>query len=356
MSSSGAPDDSEAGLFLAIRKIMSGNKPDHASQSGEAEDLVLDQRVEPEKPKDLGRDSDDDALVLGPTTREAAVETPAVETIDRDKIVDQAAKDHDIDEPIAASDSDDAKGNAVIGDDVATEEIFTADDDIGDDDIGDKLLPSSDDVSGRVGQILAATDVAAEVENVTVAEIPGSDDRVDSGVTIDDAQSEPAEAEPAEGNVTEIAATDVDDGDPAGDETAPDDNVDVTGIVEEDGGLIRSPSPVFFGMSAASDRRVEADEADVPVEVEAVSQRDEDETIAVDARQEFSDANSGAEEQSGDPDDLVDVVAMSDPQDLEETIRRVVREELSGEMGQRLSLNLQRIIRDEVTRALRSRG
>lgn len=41
-----------------------------------------------------------------------------------------------------------------------------------------------------------------------------------------------------------------------------------------------------------------------------------------------------------------------DPAEMEETIRRVIREELEGDMGQRLSKNIQRMIRDEVARAM----
>lgn len=41
------------------------------------------------------------------------------------------------------------------------------------------------------------------------------------------------------------------------------------------------------------------------------------------------------------------------PAELEETIRRVIRDELAGEMGQRLSKNIQRMVRDEIARAMR---
>ena len=41
-----------------------------------------------------------------------------------------------------------------------------------------------------------------------------------------------------------------------------------------------------------------------------------------------------------------------DAQELEDTIRRVLRDELSGEIGQRLSQNLRRMIRDEVAQAM----
>jgi hypothetical protein len=48
-------------------------------------------------------------------------------------------------------------------------------------------------------------------------------------------------------------------------------------------------------------------------------------------------------------------VAMPDPREMEDTIRRVISKELSGEMGQRLSKNIERMIRDEVARALGQR-
>ena len=38
--------------------------------------------------------------------------------------------------------------------------------------------------------------------------------------------------------------------------------------------------------------------------------------------------------------------------ELEDTIRRIIREELSGEMGRRMSDNLRRMVRDEVARAM----
>jgi hypothetical protein len=61
-------------------------------------------------------------------------------------------------------------------------------------------------------------------------------------------------------------------------------------------------------------------------------------------------------ESGADPAGGAGVVAMPDPRELEDNIRRVIREELSSEMGQRLSKNIQRLIRDEIKRALQSRG
>jgi hypothetical protein len=55
------------------------------------------------------------------------------------------------------------------------------------------------------------------------------------------------------------------------------------------------------------------------------------------------------------PGGASEAVAALDPVVLEETIRRVIREELEGEMGLRLSRNIQRMIRDEIARAMPER-
>ncbi len=51
----------------------------------------------------------------------------------------------------------------------------------------------------------------------------------------------------------------------------------------------------------------------------------------------------------------MDAAPPLDPGEIEETIRRVIREELEGEMGARLSRNVQRMIRDEIARAMLER-
>ena len=40
---------------------------------------------------------------------------------------------------------------------------------------------------------------------------------------------------------------------------------------------------------------------------------------------------------------------------MEDLVRRMIREELAGEMGQRLSQNIKRMIRDEIAHAMQRR-
>ena len=51
-----------------------------------------------------------------------------------------------------------------------------------------------------------------------------------------------------------------------------------------------------------------------------------------------------------------DSVATPDAQEQDDTIREIIREELAGEMGQRLSNNIRRMIRDEVAHAMLRRN
>jgi hypothetical protein len=67
------------------------------------------------------------------------------------------------------------------------------------------------------------------------------------------------------------------------------------------------------------------------------------------------DAEPDDADDTDDDTGMRGAVAVPGPLELEASIRRVVREELSGEMGQRLSENIQRMIRDEIARALFSR-
>jgi hypothetical protein len=57
---------------------------------------------------------------------------------------------------------------------------------------------------------------------------------------------------------------------------------------------------------------------------------------------------------SGDetPDEAPDSGTPPDSGELEDTIRQIIREELAGDMGQRLSQNIRRMIRDEIAVAI----
>ena len=56
-----------------------------------------------------------------------------------------------------------------------------------------------------------------------------------------------------------------------------------------------------------------------------------------------------------DPNPASESGATPDARALEDTIREVIRAELEGEIGQRLSKNIRRMIRDEVANAMRRR-
>ncbi|MCH8167775.1 MAG: hypothetical protein IIC03_07585 [Proteobacteria bacterium] len=56
-----------------------------------------------------------------------------------------------------------------------------------------------------------------------------------------------------------------------------------------------------------------------------------------------------------DPDPASESGATPDARALEDTIRELIRAELEGEIGQRLSKNIRRMIRDEVANAMRRR-
>ena len=72
----------------------------------------------------------------------------------------------------------------------------------------------------------------------------------------------------------------------------------------------------------------------------------------------------GAEAQNDAPDQELtgepEETAAGEPEDfqelLEDTIRRILREELAGDMGQRLSQNIQKMIRDQVEEAISKRS
>ena len=111
-------------------------------------------------------------------------------------------------------------------------------------------------------------------------------------------------------------------------------------------------SLISGGLAAVA--AVESDDEDAD-EAREKSPEEAGEDVGDDTADEVAAAEDGAGdmgEGGGDEPEPADSGATPDAQELEDTIRRVLREELAGEMGRRLSQNLQRMIRDEVAKTM----
>jgi hypothetical protein len=125
-----------------------------------------------------------------------------------------------------------------------------------------------------------------------------------------------------------LGADEPDDGDQAG----AGDIVDVV-LEEDDDGLIRASSEALAGLSLATGGRGDM--------------------AADDAGQDDAGQDDAGQDDAGDEPEFAHG---ADARELEETIRRVVREELAGEMGQRLTRNIQRMINEQIAEEMRRRG
>ena len=128
---------------------------------------------------------------------------------------------------------------------------------------------------------------------------------------------------------------------PAGGYVDPTDLDGLTLEIDETGLSDTEMATIFSGLAVEEEENFGGDDWSAAV-------RDK---IGDDAADESMPGADHAADQGSEPG-IPDVAAMLDPGELEETIRRVIREELSGEMGQRLSKNIQRMIRDQVASAL----
>jgi len=192
---------------------------------------------------------------------------------------------------------------------------------------------------------------------------------------MEDAEAAPPEALPTVEDPTEDETEDdMDAGDEIGDEagTAAEDMAqdvaeDVANGSDDDTDDI-PPPPAFsirpalsvltggFALGTGRTSPVEAGQPETraePVAVAAEPEPDEPAEAEPDPT-ETSEATPAAEAEPepAEAPEAGPAAAAPALDDLEETIRRVIREELEGEIGARLSQNIRRLIRDEVARSL----
>jgi hypothetical protein len=333
MSGKGKSGKPKGGVVASLRNLVGGGEADEPSarqNAADAEELILDSGVRADaaglRVSGIADDDEDDALVLVPVRQEPAPEQAS----DHPPGGDQA------DEPLA-----DVDGPANDGAD-------DSDESVGD---GRERVPrdGADEAAGDPFEKAAATSFGDEIDEIPdepAEEETKPDDeenvRIDfgSGAVDDDKFMSPfdkmlasarlAAAAEASGETGDRAETDNPDTDDlimaASD--SPDSTTEEFGAGPDDDrgadddGLIRAPESALENMTASG--------------------------LADDAEPDDADDTDDGAGMPG-------AVAVPGPLELEASIRRVVREELSGEMGRRLSENIQRMIRDEIARALSSR-
>lgn len=317
MSRKGDSGGNSGGVISSLRSIIGGGKEPGPKHDDDADELVLDstgfsaddfaRRVlgDDRDIEDGKQDDDNDALVL-----DAAVATTPGDSA--------AAPDDN------TPDDDDAY---VLVSDTGAE--------------ADQQIP--EDQSGAVsdgGENASPIDDALDQFDTPMAEA-GAD--ADSDVTV---------AAEAEGGDT---ATGDDDGDPAAAETP-----DADGSDALNSPVLEAPAEmatIFSGLAVEESENFGGDEWSAAVREKIRDDADDAPTPNADGSPTPSadDAPTpSADDAAGQANEtsIPVAAAMPDAGELEETIRRVIREELSGEMGQRLSKNIQRMIRDQVASAL----
>jgi hypothetical protein len=358
MASDGNPRASNGGMMSSLRRLIGGGKHDEAPGTGasgpdkdtDADELVLGGRVGPKViyRRVSGIEEDDgggDALVLGPAKQEAAPDRRAEDQTGGDLASEGPRGDgatsakEGIDEPAGEAEAEAIGETADVtadeygdeygdrpGDETAEDEAVGGDDGAGADEAvaaaGDKHSWSHDDKFDDAPEVAPVEMVGADRDGDVVRE---------GDVIADDMAAEARDMGEPEAGEPDTDSPDVDDAD------------------VDDGGSIGGPQATAVEMSAifsglAVDEDVDYGGEPLP---EAMQRLIGDGA----AGGSTAPRESGAD-QAGGPG----LVAMPDPRELEDNIRRVIREELTGEMGQRLSKNIQRLIRNEIARALQSRG
>lgn len=305
MSSNGDQQDSETGLYKAIRKLMGVRNPDTAPQPGTSVDLTFGGTIAPDE-------SDDEALVLGPTMREKFGDLSGPEPGADVEPAAGPAIDHDVEDATAASTVDDPPAKGIPAE--SSSEIF-------------------DEIDA----------ISAEAEDYNMSDTPSDDDSGTDRITGETPDDEATGTGSAEGDPgSDDASSNV--------EPTADDIPEPAKTAAQDDDRVRPTFGSSLAMSAAFRDFAKSEGVDIDAELRAATPRPEPaENKESDALDESPDTADAGQEQSADP---AHAGAVPDPHELEDTIRRVIREELSGEMGQRLSKNLQRMIRDEVARAM----
>jgi hypothetical protein len=225
---------------------------------------------------------------IGEATDDVTVEDDAPESLE------EVADDVGLSEELA-----DAAGADASGADTDEQSYSVGADDAADDEPDD-----------TVGDLAAA--VEKVIDDPTVDEI-----LAEAGI-VDVALSEDAAIFDMSGDEVEIDAPGVDAAEGEEMDSGSDGDDDAgqgQGIEEDDDGLIRAPAVEPAAGLTLSGGALVSDAEPEPVLAEA------------------------GETAAGSGDDA-----------LEETVRRILREELAGEMGQRLSKNIQRMIREEISR------
>ena len=304
MSSNGDQQDSETGLYKAIRKLMGVSNPDTAPEPGTSVDLTFGGTITPDEP-------DDEALVLGPTMREKFGDPPGREPGADVEPAAGPAIDHDVEEATAASTVDDPPAKGIPAE--SSSEIF-------------------DEIDA----------ISADAEDFNMSDTPSDDDSGTDRITGETPDDEATGTGSAEGDPgSDDASSNV--------EPTADDIPEPAKTAAQGDDRVRPTYGSSLAMSAAFRDFAKGEGVDIDAELRSATRPEPAENKESDALDKSLDTADADQEQSDDP---ASAGAMPDPHELDETIRRVVREELSGEMGQRLSKNLQRMIRDEVARAL----
>jgi hypothetical protein len=357
MGSDGNPRASNGGMMSSLLRLIGGGKHDEAPGTGasgpdkdsDADELVLCGGVGPDVSyrRVSGIEDEDgagDAPVMGPTKPEAASDRRSEDQPGGDQARESPVRDEaiaameGIDEPAGEADLESIGDSADVTADEAAKEY-------GDETTEDEAA-GGDDVAGADEAVAAAGDKHSW----------SLGDKFDDA--LEQSQAMPVETAAASGDgdlareesvgAEDVAAEDRNPGGPDAD--GPDaDSPDGDDADVDDGGSIGTPqaaaveiSAIFSGLSVDED----VDYGSEPLP----------ETMQGPVGDDAADGLAAPGDSGADPAGGAGVVAMPDPREIEDNIRRVIREELTGEMGQRLSKNIQRLIRDEIKRALQSRG
>jgi len=409
MSSEDSSPKSRGGLLSSLRWVV-GGKTDKAShpqdEPGPAElaedagiveasavgddpgaddpaEMILSDAV-PEAP--VSDDDDDtmgvvadEALILGPSMQSSMQPGAAdEESAGDDSADDNSADDNSADDEAADDDADDAETGEIgeIGetdgndgedqgasetttvedtahgvDEDGVDEDKTGDDDTADDDMGDEAaveaagleIPDAEDVGDTRED---AMEQAGEVLADAGADAGAGDDGDDeTGDVVDDVTGDMVTG--VTGDLAAILG-----------ENEPDEDVfpDVGDIVEDvkeedEDGLIRalagqSVATVGHGVKAAADKGLG---------YPGLGDAELGDAELGDPGQDEQSAAEGPDRDAWGEPGLAAIGAAPDAWALEETIRRVIHEEMTGELGQRLSLNIERMIREQVAMAMRRR-
>lgn len=122
----------------------------------------------------------------------------------------------------------------------------------------------------------------------------------------------------------------------------------VATITELEAAVLAEPDDVELEVDDTVDEAVD-DVGTVKHPVSDLTEENAPDEIAED----FSDEEGAAIGALDDPDELI---AGFDEEQLRDLVAQIVREELSGEMGERITRNIRKLVRREINRVLASQG